>query len=107
MTSPQKLSGKPSSEPMEPYLLAPGHTVSEVVDKVLTVPFDQAILHYLVDHLFCTLDDVVHRQGQVGPIQLVIDLPGAAMQHILQATVFYDGPVAKDGSDAAGLKFLT
>ena len=90
-----------------PHLLAPGHAVSQVVDKVLAVPLDQAVLHDLVDHLFCPLDDLVHRQGQVRPIQLVVDLPGAAVQHVLQTTVFYHRPIAEDGSDAASLKLLT
>lgn len=90
-----------------PHLLAPGHAVSQVIDKVLAVPLDQAVLHNLIDHLFCPLDDLVHRQGQVRPIQLVVDLPGAAMQHILQMTVFHHRPVAKDRSDAASLKVLT
>lgn len=90
-----------------PYLLAPGHAVSQVVDKVLAVPLDQAVLHNLVDHLLCPLDDLVHRQGQVRPIQLVVDLPGAAVQHVLQTTIFHHCPVAEDRSDAASLKFLT
>lgn len=90
-----------------PHLLAPGHAVSQVVDKALAVPVDQAVLHYLAGHLFHLLDDLVHGQGQVCPIQLVVDLPGAAMQHVLQTTVFHHRPVAEDGRDAAGLKFLT
>lgn len=92
---------------MAPYLLAPGHAVSEVVDKVLAVPFNQVIVHYLVDHLFCAPDDLVHGQRQVCPIQFVVNLPGAAMQHVFQTTVFYNGPVAEDGGEAASLKFLT
>lgn len=74
---------------------------------MLTVPLDQAVLHYLVDHLFCALEDLVHGQRQVRPVQLVVDLPGAAVQHVLQTTVLHDGAVAEDGSDAAGLEFLT
>ena len=90
-----------------PHLLAPGHTVSQVVDKVLAVPLDQAVLHDPVDRLFCPLDDLVHRQGQVRPIQLVVDPPGAAVQHVLQTTVLYHRPAAEDGGDAASLKLLT
>lgn len=89
------------------YLLAPGHAVSEIVDKVLAVPFDQAVLHHLVDHALCTLDDLVHGQRRVCPIQLVVNLPGAAMQHILQATAPDNSLVAEDGGDAAGLKPVT
>jgi hypothetical protein len=74
---------------------------------VLTVSINQAVLHYLVDHIFRALDDLVHRQGQVCPIQLVVDLPGAAMKHILQATIFYHRMVAEDRSDTADLKFVT
>lgn len=107
ITSPKKVQQEASIRAKVPYLLAPGHTVSEVIDKVFTVPFNQAVLYYLVDHLFGPLDNLVHRQGQVRPIQLVVDLPGAAMQHILQPTVFHDSPVAEDRSDAAGLKLLT
>lgn len=83
------------------------HAVSKVIDKVLTVALDQAILHYLVDHVFCALHDLVHGEGQVYPVQLVVDLPRAAMQHILQPAVFHHSTVAEDGSDAAHLKFLT
>lgn len=86
------------------YLLAPGHTVSEVIDEVLTVPLDQAVLNYLVYHVFCALDDLVYRQRQVCPVQLVIDLPGAAMQHILQPAVLHHSSVAEDRSYAARLK---
>lgn len=89
------------------YLLAPGHTVSKVVDKVLTVPLSQAILHYLVDHAFCALDDLVHGEGQVCPIQLVVDLPRAAMQQVLQSAILHHSTVAEDRSDAAHLKLLT
>lgn len=74
---------------------------------MLTVAFDQTVLHCLVDHLFCALDDLVHGQGQVRPIQLVVDLPGAALQHVLQTAVLHHSPVAEDGGDAAGLQFLT
>lgn len=104
-----KTSGEspPQRKSVAPYLLAPGHTVSEIVDKVLAVPFDQAVMHHLVDHLLCTLDDLVHGQRQVRPVQFVVHLPGAAVQHVFQTTVFYHGPVAEDGGDAAGLKFLT
>lgn len=73
---------------------------------MLAVPFDQAVLHDLVDHVFRALDDLVHGQGQVRPVQLVVDLPGAAVQHVLQPTVFYNRPVAEDGGDAEGLKFV-
>lgn len=66
-----------------PHLLAPGHAISEVIDEVLTVPLNQAVLNNLVDHLLCTLNDSVHRQGQVRPIQFVVNRPRAAMQHIL------------------------
>lgn len=97
----------PKTAQRAPYLLAPGHAVSEVVDEVLTVPFDQAVLHYLVDHLSCALDDRVHGQRQVRPVQLVVNLPGAAVQHVLQAAVLHHGPVAEDGGDAAGLEIAT
>lgn len=89
------------------YLLTPGHAISEVVDKVLTVALDEAVLHDLVDHLLGALYDLLHGQRQVGPVQLVVDLPGAAMQHIIQVTVLDHCPVAEDGSDAAHLEFLT
>lgn len=97
----------PKTAQRAPYLLAPGHAVSEVVDEVLTVPFNQAVLHYLVDHLSCALDDRVHGQRQVRPVQLVVNLPGAAVQHVLQAAVLHHGPVAEDGGDAAGLEIAT
>lgn len=97
----------PKTARRAPYLLAPGHAVSEVVDEVLTVPFDQAVLHYLVDHLPRALDDRVHGQRQVRPVQLVVNLPGAAAQHVLQAAVFHHGPVAEDGGDAAGPEVVT
>lgn len=103
-------AAKHSEEPpraLRTHLLAPGHTVSEVVDKVLTVPLNQAILHYLVDHVLRALDDLVHGEGQVCPVQLVVDLPGAAMQHVLQPAVLHHGAVAEDRSDAAHLKLLT
>lgn len=88
-------------------LLAPSHTVSEAVDKVLTVALKQVVLHYLVDHLFGALDDLVHGQWQVGAVQFVVHLPGAAMQHILQPAVFDHCLVAEDGRDAAHLEILT
>lgn len=74
---------------------------------MLTVAFNQTVLYYLVDHLFRPLDDVVHRQRQVHTVQLVVDLPGTAVQHVLQTAVFHHRPVAEDGGDAASLKFLT
>lgn len=104
--SPTKHSEEPLGA-LRTHLLAPGHTVSKVVDKVLTVPLNQAILHYLVDHVFCALDDLVHREGQVYPIQLVVDLPRAAMQHVLQSAILHHSTVAEDRSDAAHLKLLT
>lgn len=74
---------------------------------MLTVPFDQAVLHDLVDHLSRALEDLVHGQGQVRPVQLVVDLPGAAVEHVLQTAVLHHRAVAEDRSDAAHLEFLT
>lgn len=106
----QQSPAEPSEGPLGAlgtHLLAPGHTISKVVDEVLTVPLNQAVLHYLVDHVFCALDDLVHGEGQVRPVQLVVDLPRAAMQHVLQAAILHHGTVAEDRGDAAHLKLLT
>lgn len=89
------------------HLLTPGYAVSAVVDKVLTVALHQAVLHDLVDHRLGALLHLIHGQRQVGPIQLVVDLPGAAMQHVAQVAVLDHRPVVEDGSGAAELKFLT
>lgn len=52
---------------MAACLLAPRLAISEVVGEVPAVPFHQAVWHYPVDHLFCALHDLVHRQGRWEP----------------------------------------
>lgn len=79
-----------------PYLLTVGPAISQLGDKVLTVPAHNTVLHLLTNQLLGRTDDHPHGQWFVPTVQAVVDPIVTAFQHIFQEVLFHHCNAARD-----------
>lgn len=102
------LQEEEGSPPRGAYLGHVGHAISQMGDKVLMLPVQNAVLHHLTNLLLRRTDDLAHKPWCVLLVPVVVDLIVVAVHDVLQALLFHHRPSAQNGdAGGASLRVLT